>query len=184
MFACMGGERPRVLAVSSTDPVMSVVGPIGLAAATGTALLIDMANQMGGAQRTLSDLMADGPRLDELSPGRKGVAVLRAGYLTTETLAFIDQLATRWPAVVVRPGPEGWSGPTVPLRPLYPGWLAQATTEAAVWQQLPSSPRPPGPGPVLPVLRPGVVRRVLSGGMPDQGKWLKVWERVWELPWA
>lgn len=182
----MGRERFRVLGVRSADPVMSVVGPMGLAAAAGTALLVDLGDQLGsGKARTLADLSGDGPRLDELSPGRTGVAVVRAGASEVIRCAeLIDRLATRWPAVVVRTVDGSWPGPVVPVRPLYPGWLAPNTVEPSVWQAMSWSSRPPGPGPVLPMLRAPEVRRMLQGGMPIKGRWLKTWERVWEMPWA
>jgi len=182
----MGRERFRVLGVRSSDPVMSVVGPMGLATAAGTALLVDLADQLGaGSVRTLADLAAQGPRLDELSPGRTGVAVIRAGRLeAADSIILIEQLAKRWPAVVVRVVEPGWPGPVVPVHPLYPGWLSPTTVEPAVWQSFPWSTRPPGPGPVLPRLRSSEVRRMVKGGLPTRGRWLKTWERVWEMPWA
>lgn len=185
MFAVMGGERFRVLGVRSTDPVMSVVGSVGLAASAGTALLVDMGNQLGGGSgRTLADLVGDGPRIDELSPGRTGVAVIRSGPVDLDSAAIlVDKLASRWPAVVVRVGAY-WPGAVVPVEPLYPGCLSPPAGLPAVWQSFPWSSKAPGPGPILPRLRSGEVRRVLLGGLPSPGRWLRAWDRVWELPWA
>ena len=186
MFGRMGRERFRLLGVRSDDPVLSVVGPVGLASAAGTALLIDLGTRLGttGA-RTLTDLVHDGPRLDELSPGRPGVAVIRRGTIEIETcVPLVEKLATRWPAVVVRVDQDGWPGPVVPVHPLYPGWLAPETSGPAVWQSFPWSTRPPGPGPVLPRLRTSEIRRMLGGGQPTSGRGFSTWQRVWELPWA
>jgi len=180
-----GRERPRVLAVRCADPVLSMLAPVGLAASVGTALIVDLADQTGRGGRTLADVAREGPRLAELSPGRSGVALLRGGDLPVlEVPGVIDDLASRWPAVVVRLADHGWPGPTVPVIALYPGRLAPVSSAAAVWQRLPAGPRPPGPGPVLPLIRPWLVRRVLAGGLPGRGPWVEAWREVWELPWA
>jgi hypothetical protein len=174
-----------VLAVRSVDPVMSLLGPIGLAASLGTALVVDASAGARRGTRTLADIARDGPRLDELSPGRAGVAVIASGDLAApEIEAVVGRLATRWPAVAVRIGGLEWDGPTVPLRPLYPGALAPEPAGAAVWQPVAGGSRPPGPGPVLPRLRPSLVRRVLAGAAPNNGRWVRSWRQVWELPWA
>lgn len=187
MFDVMVGKgSPGVLGVHSTDPVLSAVSPLGLAAAAGTCLVIDLGGDLAlPAKRTLADVAADGPRLDELSPGRAGVAVMAAGPLSRdESSPIIEALATRWPAVVLRTTADGWAGRNVPVHPLLPGWLAPSSPEAAVWQSVASGSRPPGPGPVLPGLRVRTVRQLLSGKLPLRSRWLRAWEKVWEMPWA
>jgi len=172
--------------VRSVDPVLSVVAPLGLAASAGTALVVDLAGDLhvdGG--RTLADIDIEGPRRDELSPGRSGVAVIGAGSIDVlRASELIAELGTRWPALVVRVNSGMWDGPIVPVVPLYPGWLASNTDAASVWQPIGVSRRPPAPGPVLPVLRPSLVRRLLSGRLPGRSRWVRAWSRVWELPWA
>jgi hypothetical protein len=180
-----GGERSRVLAVNSIDPVMSLLSAVGLAAARGSALLIDTGNHLARGGRTLADLADDGPRLDELSPGRSGVAVLGSGQLPASDIRVVaEHLATRWPGVVIRVWRLDWEGPTVPVVPLYPGVMAFEHAGAAVWQPLPSGPPARGPGPVLPRLPAALVRRVLRGGHPGNGRWVRAWQQAWELPWA
>jgi hypothetical protein len=181
-----GREGSRVLAIESVDPLLSLLGAVGLAASRGTALIVDAAGDLGRGRRTLADIAADGPRLVEVSPGRAGIATISAGPLPSDEMETIAQeLARRWPALVVRLDGRHWDGPTVPLRPLYPGCLAPTVGgSAAVWQRLRSGSRPPGPGPILPELRPALVRRVLGGGHPGSGRWVKAWRLVWDLPWA
>lgn len=175
-----------MLAVRSNDPVLSVIGPLGLAASTGTALVVDLAGGLHmSPARTLADIDTEGPRLDELSPGRPGVAVIEAGAIDEKTaVELIGVLATRWPALVVRVDGDSWDGPTVPLVPLYPGWLSSTNEEAAVWQPVGASSKPLGPGPVLPILRRGLARRLLSGQLPLRSRWIRAWSSVWDMPWA
>lgn len=175
-----------MLAVASADPVMSLLGPIGLAASVGTALIVDLGSGSKTLQaRTLADIAEDGPRLDELAPGRSGVAMISAGALSLESAAiWVERLAAHWPAIVIRPGPHAWPGPTVPLVPLYPGWLAPAPVGAAVWQPVPGGSRPSGSGPVLPALGAGLARRMLGGSLPVRSRWVRSWAVVWDLPWA
>ena len=178
--------RGSVLAVRSIDPVLSVAGPIGLAASVKTALVVDMAGGLSlGGHRTLADIAAEGPTLDELSPGRSGVAFIRGGPIPwAEATVILDELARRWPSIVVRAGDRDWDGPTVPVVPLYPGFLEAIDRSAAVWQPVGAATRPPGPGPVLPGLGPGLARKVLLGRLPGRSRWVNAWGQVWDLPWA
>lgn len=181
-----GQGRWGVLGVESPDPVLSLFGALGLGAAAGTALIVDMATGLGvSTERTLADLLEDGPALHELSPARSGVAVISAGPVDADAgLEIIERLSANWPAVVVRCTGAGWQGPRVPVRPLLPGLLASSEMIPAVWQTVVGGARPPGPGPVLPRLGPGRARNLLAGRLPTRGRWLRVWERVWAMPWA
>lgn len=184
----VGMGRHPVLGVTSDDPVLSAIAPVGLAASAGTALIIDLvAGETGtGHGRTLRDIADDGPRLSELSPGRQGVAMVRGGGLkTSEMLEVVETLSGRWPAVVVRVGGESWPFPTVPVVPLFPGVLAPVVVRpGGVWQPVRGSGEPPGPGPVLPRLGPLVVRRLLGGHLPRRSRWVSAWRQVWEMPWG
>ncbi len=175
-----------VLGVTSPDPVLSVAAPIGLAANTPACLVVDLKGDLNlPTSRSLADILAEGPRLEELSPGRAGVAMIPAGPIGTEEAArVVADLSQRWPAIVVRAIRGSWPGPTVPVMPVYPGLLTPSEAGTAVWQ--PSAPmaNPPGPGPVLPFLRPGLTRQLLNGRMPARSKWISAWREVWELPWA
>lgn len=175
-----------VLGVTSPDPVLSLAAPIGLAANAPACLIVDLIGDLLLPKaRSLADILTDGPRLEELSPGRAGIAMIPAGPIGVEEAAeVVGGLSQRWPAMVVRVPPGSWPGSTVPVIPVYPGLLAPDGSGTAVWQ--PSAPltRPPGPGPVLPLLRPGLIRRLLSGRMPPRSSWISAWREVWELPWA
>ncbi len=181
----MGGERAIVLAVAADDPVMSILGPIGLAACVGTALIVDLGDRLGrGSARSLADIAADGPRRVETSPNRKGVAVVASGGLAVpEVHELVMRLASGWPAVVIRLEGAAWPGPVVPVSALWPGILAPTQPRPSVWQRVRGGSEPPGPGPVLPTIRPGTIRRALERSSPLPGRWLSSWKPVWKLPW-
>jgi hypothetical protein len=178
--------RFGVLAVTSVDPVLSLVSALGLGQTAGSALVIDLCRDLSvRTARTLSDLVVEGPSLAELSPGRSGVALIGSGPITVEdTLPVIEALAVNWPAIVVRCQPGHWPGPSVPVRALLPGFLEPVEQSPAVWQPLASGARPPGPGPVLPRLRTTLVRRLLSGRAAGRSTWVRAWEPIWRMPWA
>lgn len=186
MFDGMGGKgRHPVLGVWSPDPILSTVAPIGMAAAVGTALIVDLVSTERGA-RTLADLVVEGPTLDELSPGRRGIALLPGGKVDLDQgVELIDRLGDHWPAVVVRTSGSGLQFPSVPVIPLFPGRLSIVQVPpAGVWQPVSGGSEPPGPGPVLPRLRSGLVRRMLAGQLPHRSRWIDSWRRIWEMPWA
>ncbi|MDX1468933.1 MAG: hypothetical protein R3258_06290 [Acidimicrobiia bacterium] len=181
-----GVGRIRVLAVWSPDPVMSLLAPVGLASAAGTALVIDrVRRQPQGTGRTLFDVVNEGPRLDEISPGRPGVATIGAGSLgASETHEAAQTLASRWPAVVVRAPSDAWPGPIVPVHVLYGGAVLTWDHGPAVWQPVDGAGRAPGPGPMLPRVAPRMVRHILRGWLPGPGRWTRAWRQVWGIPWA
>ena len=177
--------RSRVLAVRSADPVLSLLSALALGAAAGTALVVDMTGQTFPGTRTLADIAADGPRLDELGPGRRGVAVLGSGSVSApEAFELIERLSASWPATVVRIDTPGWEGTVVPVVPLLPGWMAPRSVDAAVWQPVGGSSNVPGPGPVLPRLKARTARDLLSGRLPRKSRWIDAWTQIWEMPWG
>lgn len=182
------GRHP-VLGLNSDDPVLSAIAPVGLAAAAGSALIVDLVTDSprSDGRRTLRELLSDGPSLAELSPGRSGVALIRAGDIALgQALEAIETLSGRWHAIVVRTSMADVPFPIVPVVPLYPGAIqvSLASPSAGVWQPVRGGPEPPGPGPVLPTLRSSLVRSMLSARLPRRSRWIRAWEPVWEMPWA
>ena len=181
----VGKGRHSVLGVRSIDPVLALVAPIGLTAALGTGLVIDMAPMSPRSGRTLAELAVDGPSLAELSPGRQGVAFLDAGEIEgSEAIAVIERLAARWPAVTLRVEGGDWPFPVVPVMPLYPGRLLPPVEGRGVWQPVAGGSSPPGPGPVLPRLPGRTVARLLRGQLPRRSRWIAAWRPIWDMPWA
>jgi hypothetical protein len=175
------------LGLTSPDPVLSLVGSIGLAASVGTALVVDLV-EVGAdsGSRSLRDMVSDGPSLAEMNPGRRGVALIRGGGVEPAmAIDMVEQLARRWPAVVARTADGPHPFPTVPAFPLYPGRILTVPDAShCVWQPLGSGAEPPAPGPVLPRIPTATLRQLLSGHIPRRSKWISAWRPVWEMPWA
>jgi len=183
----MGTGRHSILGIRSSDPVLSLAGAIGLGATLGVALVVDLTREIPvKSPRTLGEIASEGPLQAELSPGRRGVAVITGGGISDEdAIEVITGLGSHWPAVVVRVSRPDWPFPTVPVTPLLPGLLApRAPRPPSVWQPVGRAERPPGPGPVLPRLPSSTLRRILTGSLPRRSRWVEAWRPVWELPWA
>ena len=76
------------------DGLLSATAPLGLAAAAGTALVVDL-DPDGPAypgRASLADLVADGPRRADLVPSRDGVAVLRNGGVEATAAREVIQI--------------------------------------------------------------------------------------------
>ena len=161
------------------------IGPIGLALAAGTALIVDVRTRYLQGTRTLAQLMVDGPTLFDLSPGRSGVATIASGSVSSGELSeAIEVLAGRWPALVIRSDGSLWAGPTVPYRAILPGFLRPSEPVPSVWQPATGVSVPSLPGPVLPRLGRRPVMAMLEGKTPLARRWVDSWRGVWEMPWA
>ncbi len=170
------------------DGLLSVIAPLGLAAAAGTCLMVDLDPQGPPypGPGSLAGLVAEGPRRSDLVPARGGTAVLRNGGVTSaEAAPVLAALARGWPALVLRSPPtlDPGGAPVVPVRPLFPGLLAPVDPTPAVYQRTGFPGLPPGPGPVLPRPRPRVVAGLLAGVVEPRSRWVSAWREVWSGPW-
>lgn len=182
-----GDETTRVVGVRTFgDELLAAIAPLGLALAAGSALVVDL-DPDGPAypgERTVAELAEEGPRRTELDPGRTGVATMRNGGVgTLAAIEVVGTLAQSWPAIVVRVGSEPVPFPVIPVRPLWPGFLAYTGQSPSVWQAVPGGTEAPGPGPVLPPPGRATVTALLNGRRPPRSRWVRAWTRVWELPW-
>jgi len=180
---------PALAVWTASDGLLSAVAPLGLAAAAGTALVVDL-DPVGPhypGVASLADLVSDAPRRADLVPARKGVAVLRNGGVdVTEAREVIEALLIGWPHLVVRvPAPEVAEdlAPLVPVRPLLPGILAARAGTLCVYQKTGFAAGPPGPGPLLPRPRAAFLSRLLNGTLEPRSRWVAAWRPVWRLPW-
>lgn len=171
------------------DGILGAVAPLGLAAAKSQCLVVDLdeAGPNYPGERTLADLIDDGPTGQELRPEAGGVAVLRnGGVALSACLDVVTALAESWPAVVLRLPADRldvpW--PVVKVRPLLPGNLFGELEPHVVYQS--SGWRIPVPaGAVsLPVPRPEHLAALLSGVKPRRSAWIKAWDPVWSAPWV
>lgn len=171
------------------DGLLSAVAPLGLAAAAGTALVVDLdpAGPAYPGTASLAGLVADGPRRSDLVPARTGMAVLPNGGVAVDDAAdVIRALVAGWPGVVLRidsPETAGGLAPVVPVRPLLPGFLRPRTEDPGVFQDCGFGVTAPGPGPVLPPPRATLLKGMLEGVVAEGSRWVRAWRRVWSWPW-
>lgn len=181
--------RHSILSVRcESDLLLHHLAAIGLAAARGTALLVDLdgASPPYPGTITVADLVGDGVHRDHLGPSRKGVAVLPNGGADPErALELVEALRQGWPALVVRIGRLATSPyPHVPVVPALPVPLGPSESGRYVRQRLRRRRPPRGDGVDLPVLRRGQVWAMVEGRVDARSAWVKAWRPVWDLPWG
>jgi hypothetical protein len=182
---------PALATWTPEDGLLGALAPLGLAAAAGTCLVVDLdpAGPRYPGSRSLAGLVEEGPRRDDLSAARPGVAVIRNGGVEpAAAAAVVDALLEGWDRVVLRLPPRRPpvpSCPVVPVRPSLPGGLFPPSAGPAVYQAAPGALRPPGPGIRLPIPARRTVEALLAGRLPVPGdRWIRAWKRVWEVPWG
>ncbi len=168
------------------DGLLGALAPLGLAAAAGTALVIDLDPDGPRYPGTgsLAQLAADQPRRQDLEPTRSGLAVLRNGGVEyREVASLVSALIRGWPAVVLRIG-SGLRPPpelaTVTVHPLLPGGLFEAPEVPAVYQPMGFRMAVPGEGLMLPPLTRRVVGGLLGGNVPRRSRWIRAWGALWD----
>lgn len=182
---------PSLSTWTPEDALLGAVAPLALAAAAGTALMVDLdpTGPRYGGDMSLARLARSSPRRSDLEPQRRGVAVLRNGGIDAEDCGeVLRALMAGWPAVVLRLGPHarpGWSSVgVVPVRLLLPGQWFGGGDRLAVYQRSAWAAAPTGPGPVLPRPRRATIAALLAGRRPGSDRWLRAWRQVWELAWT
>lgn len=164
------------------------MAPIALAAAAGTALVVDLdrAGPSYPGAMSLARLVAQGPRRVDLSPPRPGVALLANGGVGTEECAdVLDALIAGWPAVVLRLAPAVETDGAITVVPLAGRNLLPAPSGRVVYQRSGWGERAPDGALVLPRPSRATLRRLLSGVSALPGdRWVRAWQAVWRTPWA
>jgi hypothetical protein len=180
---------PALAIWSPEDEVLGAVGPLGLAAAAGTALVVDL-DPEGPAYPgdvSLASLVADGPTKADLSPHRRGVAVVRNGGIDPQDAELVLRaLVEGWPAVVFRlPAGHIADGSALPILPLVPGSLLRRSSGPAVYQRSAWRVQAPPNAVVLPRPGTGTISALLNGRSPHPAdRWIRAWRRVWRSAWA
>jgi hypothetical protein len=172
---------------TSGGGLLSILAPIGLAVAAGTALLVDLdsAGPSYWGTATLADLVRAGPRRDDLRPQVAGPAVLANGGIEPDQAGpVIRALTDGWPSVVLRsPEDRVEFAPIVPVYPLLPGAVSVAPDRFCVFQRTGFETENPQPGITLPCPRRQTIQSLLTGSLPVRSRWFRAWSDVWRHPW-
>ena len=180
---------PALAIWSPEDEVLGAVAPLALGAAAGTALVVDLdpTGPRYPGDVSLASLVTDGPTKADLSPQRRGVAVVRNGGVEPlEAEEVLQALIEGWPAVVFRlPADHAGDGSAIPVLPLVPGPLLRRFSCPAVYQQSAWRVQVPANAVVLPRPGSGTIGALLAGRAPHPGdRWIRAWRRVCGNEWA
>lgn len=172
----------RVLGVQSLDPVLHHIAPLGLAAGAGTCLVVDLDPAAPGySQRTLRQLVDDGPSSIDLTVSR-GVSVISNGGVEYEEASeLIEYLITVWGRVVLRSGRTSHPYRTLEVEPLLPQPLTPKSPD--VFQSVQSGQRMDGTM-MLPQLRRHQIRAILDGQLEPRWRWTRAWRVAWSRAWV
>lgn len=179
---------------TASDSLLATLAPLGLAAAAGTALVID--GEENGphypSEGSLADMVEAGPRRMDLVPPASGLAVLRNGGIELDQAwDVIEAFGEGWPHVVVRlpsgggrPARLARRWPVVPVVPLLPHafredvaqpFVAQSTGLATAGEVSPEV--------VLPIPSRRTVTNLLAGRMAGSSRWIRRWRLAWKVAW-
>lgn len=171
---------------SPHDLVLSLAVPLGLAAVRSTAIVIDLDEagppMPGGGD--LASLVARGPTEAELSPRKKGVAVLGNGGVSVANASeVVAAIADRWPHVVLRCAPHVVpAASAIPIIPMLPDPFSMLAPGRVVYQRTAYGGRAEPGTLVLPIPRPSVLRSLMSGNLPPlKDRWMRSLDDVWSL---
>jgi hypothetical protein len=170
----------RVLAVRSDDPMLHHIAPLGLAAAAGRCLVVDLDESAPPySEHTLRDLVHDGVRAVDLQAG-PGVAVLSNGGISfPDAASTLDRLLEGWGRMVLRDGGAPHPFRVLRVEPLLPAPFApdgadilQATERGQASDRT-----------MLPPLRRRQIRSMLDGTIELRWRWVRAWRPVWSRSW-
>lgn len=150
-----------------------MVAPVSLAAAAGTALVIDRDPASGWPfpVGSLSDLAGSGPSADDLHPSTSGIALLGGPVADApEVDELVAALGESWPAVVIR-SPRH-AAAVVRVDPALP-WRSPPDIAVDVGFGHTSGAAIPSPPTRL-------LRRLLRGQIDPRWRWFRHWRPIWE----
>ena len=175
---------PVIATWSPVDATLDILAPLGLAAASGTCLVVDLdphGPRLPGSH-SLADLVRRGPTAAELRPAQRGTAILpNGGVEASRAATVLTALAGEWPAVVLRcpprgPRPDG----AIAFVPLLPEPFSIAAPEPVVHQRTAMSPRSDPGGMVLPLPSRATIASLLALRAPARrDRWLRSLRTVW-----
>ncbi len=168
----------------ANDGVLGVVGPIGMAAAAGTCLVVDLCTGNPTDGVSLATLVKDGPSNEQLRPKRRGVSFLRNGGIGAQDAAeVVRALCGNWPNVVLRvdrPDEAIGVAAVVTVRAILSGPFVDELEVGAVLQPTGLGIAPKNhQGHVLSRLSARSVRGILAGRVDQRSAWVRSWRPVW-----
>jgi hypothetical protein len=171
----------RVLAVRSSDQILHHIAPLGLAAAAGRCLVVDLDESAPRySNHTLRDLVDNGLRAADLEGGQ-GVAVLGNGGITfSDAASTVDRLLEGWGRMVVRDGGAPHPFRVLSVEPLLPEPFSP--DRADIVQAIERG-RTPTDRPMLPPLRRRQIRSILDGTIEPTWRWVRAWRAAWSRSW-
>jgi len=182
----LDGGRPLTVSgiYVANDGVLGVVAPIGMAAAVGTCLVIDLCEGDLAGGVTLAKLVRDGPSSEQLRPQRRGVSFLRNGGISPEDASeVVHALCGNWPNVVLKVGRSDEAladAAVITVRAILSGPFVTEPEVGAVLQPTGLGVTPKNHhGHVLSRLGARTVRTVLAGEVNQRSPWVKSWRPVW-----
>lgn len=172
---------------SPEDYTLATIAALTLASTRSTALVVDLDSRQRRwcEGRSLRHLVDEGPTGVDLSPVRSGVALLgNGGVEPYEARDILDALVDRWENVVLLlPGDLDVPVPSVPIRPHTDPALLVPFVRPAVYVRTGWSGPPATPGPLVRRPSTAAVQRLMAGGLPAPGRWIRDWSTVWDIPW-
>jgi hypothetical protein len=185
---------PALATWAPEDGVLGAIAPLALAIAQpnrSATLVVDLDPNGPGypSDRSLCDLVTEGPRAADLSPGRAGVALMsNGGIASSESRELVEILLATWPAIVLRlppQAPDDVPAPTVPVRLLTPGRLFPPEGRGVyqpICRAISRTAVPPG-SLLLPAAPRRTIAALLANQRPAPGRWLAAWVAVWGMAW-
>lgn len=172
----------RILGVHSSDRVLHHIGPFGLAASVGTCLVVDLDPHAPSlADRTLRQLLDDGPSSSDLGVSPGVSAIGNGGVEYSEAADLIEHLTTVWGRIVLRSGSDSHPYRTLRVEPLLPRPLTPESVD--VVQAMQSGQQADG-AMILPPIRRNQIRSILDGQLEPRWRWTRAWRPAWSRSWA
>jgi hypothetical protein len=178
---------PALAVFSPEDYTLATIAALTLASTRSTALVIDLDSRQhrwcdGQSLRYLID---EGPTGIDLRPLRSGVALVgNGGVEPYEASEVLEALIAGWKDVIlVLPHDLEVPVPVVPVRPHADPTLLVPFARPAVYVKSGWTGPTATPGPIVRRPSGAAVQRLMGGGLPVPGRWIRDWSAVWGMPW-
>jgi hypothetical protein len=182
-----GESMPALAVFSPEDYTLATIAALTLASTRSTALVIDLDSRQHRwcDGQSLRCLIEEGPTGSDLHPVRSGVALVGNGGIEPyEASEVLEALIAGWEDVIlVLPHDLEVPVPIVPVRPHADPTLLVPFTRPAVYVKSGWTGPTATPGPIVRRPRAAAIQRLMGGGLPVPGRWIRDWSAVWGMPW-